>query len=73
MNKIKTRFEEQEFQNPNHGAFINLSRAVRGQSFSRQNLIKAFKELMPSEEYNPSEKKELIDQLEIISKATEKN
>ena len=73
MRSIKARFEEQEHKNPFHGASINLVRAVRGQGFSRQNLLKAFKELMPEEEYDKADKKGLIDFLELTTNTLEEN
>ena len=73
MRSIKARFKEQEQKNPFHGASINLVRAVRGQKFSRQNLFKAFNELMPDEEYEKDEKRELIDFLETITNTIEEN
>lgn len=72
MGEIKTRFLAEELKSPFHGASINLTKAVRGQKFSRKDLTKAFKKLMPEDEYDKADTKELIDQLEIISNATEK-
>jgi hypothetical protein len=73
MRSIKARFNEQEQKNPFHGASINLVRAVRGKKFSRQNLLKAFNELMPDEEYDKADKKELIDFLELTTNTLEEN
>ena len=73
MRSIKARFNEQEQKNPFHGAVINLTRAVRGQKFSRQNLLKAFNELIPDEEYDKADKKGLIDFLELTTNTLEEN
>lgn len=67
MRNIKARFKEQEKKYPYHGAYINLSKAVRGQKFSRKSLVKAFKELMPNEEYEKSEMFGLINYLELVT------
>lgn len=71
MRNIKARFKKEEAKYPFHGSFIHLVKAVRGQCFSRQSLLKAFNNLIPKEEYNRSEKKELIDFLELITNTIE--
>lgn len=73
MRNIKARFKKEEFKAPYHGACINLTKAVRGQKFSRQSLIKAFKKLMPDEEYEKSEMFQIIDFLEDVSNTLEEN
>ena len=71
MKSIKARFLESENKNPYSGAFIHLVRAVEHQGFSRKALVKAFKKLMPKEEYEKTETKGLIDYLEQRTKPPE--
>ena len=67
MRSIKARFNEQERKTPNAGAYINLQRAVRGQRFLHTAIRNAFNELIPKDDYLPSEKAKLLEWLEIIS------
>jgi len=64
MRSIEARFNKSERREPQLGAYIHLVRAVRNKRFSRKNIAKAFKKLMPSDEYAASETKALIDNLE---------
>lgn len=73
MRNIKAKFKKEELKNQNCGAFINLARAVRGQKFSRQNLVKTFNEVMPDEEYAKDERKGLINFLESVTNMLEEN
>jgi len=74
MRSIQARFKQQERITPNAGAYINLQRAVRGQRFLHSAIVKAFKDLVPKDDYAASEKTSLINWLDIrtnkpISKA----
>lgn len=71
MRSIKARFKIEEQKSPYHGACINLTKAVRGQKFSRKNLVKAVKELVPAEEYEQSEIFQLVSFLEEVSNTPE--
>jgi len=53
------------------GAYINLAGAVKHQKFSRKNLAKNFKELMPKDEYAKNETKQLVDYLEVLTNMPE--
>jgi len=74
MRSIQARFKQQERITPNAGAYINLQRAIRGQRFLHSAIVKAFKDLVPKDDYLGTEKTALIDWLDIrtnkpISKA----
>jgi len=73
MRSIKARFKKEEKKYPFHGAYIHLIKAVRNQKFSRKRISKSFNELMPKEEYNKNEKKELVDFLDNASNILEES
>lgn len=53
---------------PLWGTYIHICRSVRGSGASRQEILNLFNKLMGEDEYDKSEKKELIDYLVIQSK-----
>ena len=65
MRSIQARFNKQEKLTPSAGAYINLQRAVRGQRFLHDSIVKAFRELVPVSDYAKSERGGLIEWLEI--------
>jgi len=65
MRSIYARFKQQERKTPNAGAYINLQRAIRGQRFLHSAIAKAFKDLVPKDDYLGSEKAGLIEWLDI--------
>ncbi len=71
MRSIEARFKKSENKEPYLGAFIHLMRAVRGENFSRNSIIKNFKKLMPEGEYEKSDTKELVDNLEKATNESE--
>lgn len=60
---LKDWFLERNKEHPELGAYINLCYTIHHSGASRQELTKAFNELIPKDEYDKSEKKELIDYL----------
>jgi hypothetical protein len=73
MRSIQARFKKEERKNPYLGACINLAKAVRGQKFSHRILVKAFKKLVPVEEYAKSETNQIIRWLEFITNTPEES
>lgn len=73
MRSIKARFkkEKNKIGGENYGAYIHLTNSVIYQNFSRKNLIKNFKKLMPKDEYSKSEIKGLIYHLEKLTNMSE--
>jgi len=55
------------YQGSNLGAYDCLTKAVKGRNFSRKSLVKAFKDLMPKEEYAEDETFELVNHLEYLT------
>lgn len=60
---LKDWFLERNKEHPELGAYINLCYTIHHSGASRQELTKAFNELIPKDEYDRGEKKELIDYL----------
>jgi len=71
MRSIEANFKSIQVKNEHLGDYICLAKAVQGKKFSRKNLVKAFKELVPKDDYEVSETKELIDHLECLTNIAE--
>jgi hypothetical protein len=71
MRSIEANYTKIQNNNPTFGGYICLAQAVRGRKYSRKSLVKAFKEMMPTEEYAGDETKALVDHLEILTNRTE--
>ena len=67
MRSIQARFKTQERKTPSAGAYVNLQRAIRGQRFLHSAIVKAFKDLVPKDDYAANEKTALINWLDLIS------
>ena len=67
MRSIQARFKQQERITPKAGAYINLQRAIRGQRFLHSAIVKAFKDLVPKDDYGYGEKTALVEWLDLIS------
>lgn len=52
---------------PEWGTYIHICRAVRGTNTSRQQILNLFNKMMPQDEYDKPDKKELIDYLVLQS------
>ena len=60
MRNIKSRFEEITKKYPDHSTFVCFGRAVKGQKFSPRFISQNFNELVDKDDYDRSEKKELL-------------
>jgi hypothetical protein len=60
MRNIKSRFEAMTKKYPNHSSFICFGRAVWGQKFSQRFISQHFNELVDKDDYDRSDRKELI-------------
>lgn len=67
MRSIEAKFIKSEVRGPQLGAYIHLAKAVSYQGFSRKNIVKAFKKLMPEDEFLKNETSVLIDNLETLT------
>lgn len=68
MRSIRKSYEKIAQRKKNQGAYISLCQAVKGRGFSRKNIVKAFKEIIPVEDYAPEEVMGLVGHLEQLAK-----
>ena len=68
---LKQYFLERNELHPELGAYINLCYTIHYSGASRRDILKAFNELIPKEEYDKEEKKELVDYLVLKAKDPE--
>lgn len=68
---LKDFFIERENEYPELGSYINLCYTIHYSGANRQEITKAFNELIPKDEYDKGEKKELIDYLVLKAKDEE--
>ena len=59
MLSIENNFEKIQTRNPNLGAFTCLAKKIKNRRFSRKNLVKSFKKLVPNNDYLKDEQKGL--------------
>ncbi len=71
MLSIQKSYQKIQTRNPNLGTYPTLAQAIIGKGFARKSLVKAFKELMPEDEYAKDESKGLIDYLESLTNPSE--
>lgn len=64
MKALKNLFLLSQKKHPEWGSYIHLCRTVRGTGTKRKQILQLFNKLMPEEEYDKPDKKELIDYLE---------
>lgn len=66
--KVKTKtlkdwFNERNSQHPELGAYINLCYTIHHSGAERKEITKAFNDLIPKDQYDQEDKKELINYL----------
>jgi len=71
MRSIESNYKSIAQKRLDLGVYPNLVRAITGREFSRKSIVKAFKKLMPKEEYVRNETKGLVDYLEHCSMGLE--
>ena len=71
MRSIEANYRKIQMRNENLGAYIVLAEIVKGKSFARKSLIKAFNELVPKDEYVICDRKDLIDYLDKLTNMPE--
>ena len=67
MRSIEANYRKIQLSNLGLGSYLCLAQSVKGRGFVRKSLVKAFKELMPENEYSNEETKELVDHLEYLT------
>lgn len=71
MRSIERVFNKVKGRNPSLGIYPCLIQAIKHKKFSRKSLVKAFKKLVPQEDYEQEQTKPLIDYLEQCSNLLE--
>jgi len=73
MKNLNSNYTKQLLKNTNSskGDYITLAEAVKNKSYSRKTLLKGLKSLIRHEDYNESDKMDLIDHLYKLSNPTE--
>ena len=67
MRSIEASYRKIQDRNPNLGAYLCLARVVKFRKFARKSLVKAFKEMMPEDDYVKEDTKGLVDHLEKLT------
>ncbi|MDD5552070.1 MAG: hypothetical protein PHI88_02870 [Candidatus Pacebacteria bacterium] len=68
MRSLERRFNNIADKNPFWSSYICFSKAIDGQKFSKQIISRYFNKLVSKEDYNRSDKREILRQLFELSK-----
>ena len=60
MRSIKARFKKIEKENPYYSSFSCFAKAVSGQNFTRESIVKNFTELVDKEDFDAEERMNII-------------
>ncbi len=71
MRSIQNTYNTLKIRRPEHGSYLCLAESIKGRKFSRKSLVRAFKEIMPENEYCKSETTRLINHLEYLTNRVE--
>ncbi|MFZ3011417.1 MAG: hypothetical protein WA060_00225 [Minisyncoccia bacterium] len=67
MKSIKRLFDKVSKENPNLGSVIIFNRIVSGKNFSRDRIARWFNLLVDKEEYDRSEKKQILEYIYLLN------
>ena len=67
MKSIKRLFDKVSKENPNLGSVIIFNRIVSGKNFSHDRIARWFNVLVDKEEYDRSEKKEILEYVYLLN------
>lgn len=67
MKSIKRLFDKISKENPNLGSVIIFNRIVSGKNFSRDRIARWFNLLVDKEEYDRSEKKQILEYIYLLN------
>lgn len=73
MRSIQRRFEIVKGKNKGLGDYINFAKAIRNQNFSKEMISRWFAKLVPKEDYDQRDKKQLMGHLTNLSSGAEDN
>ena len=68
MKSIERRFDNIAEKNQSWSSYVCFAEAVKGQGFTRQTLHRWFQKLVDKDDYSQGDKKELLTNLENLSK-----
>jgi hypothetical protein len=71
MISVQSNYQKISDKNPNLATYPCLARAVKFKRFSRKSLVKAFKNLMPEDDYDKNDAKQMVENLEILTNLSE--
>ncbi len=71
MRSIQARFTKEQNKDPNHWPFYIFATAVKDQGFTQDSISREFTKLVPEEDYEKSDRRDLIKHLTKISNPTE--
>lgn len=63
MKSVERNYNKTVEKNPRHSTYICFTMATAGKNFTRRTLLKHFNNLVDPEDYEKSEKRNLIDQI----------
>ena len=67
MNSYFKLIEISKELHPNWGMYVNICNVVKQSKLPRRDLLKIFNKVMPKEEFEMDERRELIDYLETLA------
>lgn len=70
MRSIQRRFNSFQIKNREFSSFINFTKAIKGQKFSKDMIRRWFNKLVEKEDYDKHSKNRLIKHLVNLSKRT---
>lgn len=73
MRSIERRFLDLQQERPFHSSLLNLGAAVKGQNFSEGMVRRWFNKLVEKDDYEGSNKREVIAHLTGLSNSTEES
>ncbi|MGB2580623.1 MAG: hypothetical protein WBC83_02915 [Minisyncoccia bacterium] len=73
MRSIERRFEIVKGKNKGVGDYINFAKTVKNQNFSKEMIRRWFTKLVPKEDYDQRDKKQLMGHLANLSSGAEDN
>lgn len=73
MRSIERRFEIYKQKNSDLGDFTILMRTVKGQKYSKDTISRWFKRLVKKDDYSPSDKRHLMNELLKLTNLSEDN
>jgi hypothetical protein len=67
MKSVERRFRDMERKHPGRGSIINFNAAVRGMKLSRARLARWFLKLVDPNDYDKSERRQILDYAHTLS------